>query len=242
MRKSLIHTGRTAALAFAIVVVAGLGTAASAQDHTGHAGMGQHSGHQMGDMPYDLHYIDMTIMHHQQGVDMARLAEEKAANARVKAFAKKTGDDQQKDIEELRGHRQHWYADRPEMDHSQMMAHMEMMPAKDKAMMQDMMRHSQEDMDKLRAAEGAAFDRLFLDTMTHHHQMAVSMSKEAVAKAEHREIKDFARQTITKQNGEIAEMNRLKAAVGGKAPAKSARKPAPKKKPAAAPAGHTHEH
>ena len=242
MRKNLIHTARSAALVFTIVIAAGLGVTASAQDHTGHAGMGQHSGHQMAGMPYDLHYIDMTIMHHQQGVDMARLAEEKAASARVKAFAKKTGDDQQKDIEELRGHRQHWYSDRPEMDHSQMMAHMDMMPAKDKAMMQDMMHHSQEDMDKLRAAEGAAFDRLFLDTMTHHHKMAVDMSRDAVAKAEHKEIKDFARKTITKQQGEIAEMNRLKAAIGGgRAPARAARKPAAKKKPAAH-AGHTPEH
>jgi uncharacterized protein (DUF305 family) len=246
MKKNLFKRGAAGTLAVAAVIALGVVNAA-AQGHTGHTGQtGQqqqtgHTGHgQMGAMPYDLHYIDMTIMHHQQGIEMARLAEQKGQNARVKAFAKKTGDDQQKDMMELRGHRQHWYSDRPEMDHSQMMAHMEMMPAgKDKTMMQDMMKHSQDDMAKLQAAEGAAFDRLFLDTMTHHHQMAIDMSKDAVAKAEHKEIKDFARKTITKQNAEIAEMNRIRAAVGGT----TARRPAPKKKAAtkkpAAHAGHT---
>lgn len=245
MKKNGFKRGAAGALAVAAVIALGVVNAA-AQGHTGHTGQtGQqqtgHTGHgQMANMPFDLHYIDMTIMHHQQGIEMARLAEQKGQNARVKAFAKKTADDQQRDMMELRGHRQHWYSDRPEMDHSQMMSHMEMMPAgKDKTMMQDMMKHSQDDMAKLQAAEGAAFDRLFLDTMTHHHQMAVDMSKDAVAKAEHKEIKDFARKTITKQQGEIAEMNRIKAAVGGT----TARRPAPKKKAAAkkpaAHAGHT---
>lgn len=236
---------RSAAGALALTAFVALGVVASAQDHSGHTGQQQtaHTGHgQMANMPYDLHYIDMTIMHHQQGIEMSRLAEQKGQNARVKAFAKKTGDDQQRDMMELRGHRQHWYSDRPEMDHSQMMSHAEMMPAKDKAMMQDMMQHSQEDMDKLQSAEGAAFDRLFLDTMTHHHQMAIDMSKDAVARAEHKEIKDFARKTITKQQGEVAEMNRIKAAVGSGAPRRAASKPKPKAKPKAAAAPHQHEH
>jgi uncharacterized protein (DUF305 family) len=219
---------------------------AAAQEHTGHTGQtGQqqpgHTGHsQMAEMPYDLYYIDMTIMHHEQGVEMARLAQEKGTDARVKAFAKKTGDDQQRDIMVLRGHRQHWYSDRPQMDHAQMMAHMQSMPGH-----QNMKMDPEADMAKLRAAEGRAFDRLFLDTMTHHHKMAVDMSREATTKAEHAEIKDFARKAVAKQQGEIAEMNRINAALGGRPSAKTAtRKPAAKKKKTAAkPAAHAgHDH
>ncbi len=222
---------------------------AAAQEHMGHAGQaGQqqtgHTGHgQMSDMPYDLHYIDMTIMHHEQGIEMARLAQEKGTDARVKNFAKKTGDDQQRDMLVLRGHRQHWYSDRPRMDHSQMMAHMQDMPGH-----HNMKMDHEADLLKLKTAEGREFDRLFLDTMTMHHKMAVEMSKEATTKAEHVEIKEFARKTVAKQQGEIAEMNRINAALGGRPAAKAAtRKPAPKKKPAAKkPAAHTghtnHEH
>jgi len=197
----------------------------SAQDHSGHAGQAQ-----SGDMPYDLHFIDMMVMHHEQGVEMARLAEEKGQSAAVKAFARKTGGGQQNDIKELQRYRDTWYAGRPQMDHAQMMSHMENMPGH-KGMKMD----TEGDMAKLRAAAGRDFDRLFLDTMSHHHQMAVDMSKGATTKAEHAEIKLFAGKTVTKQQGEIAEMARLKASVGGKV----ARKPAPKKKSAPKKSGHS---
>ena len=237
---------QAAACALTLAAFAPLSVVTAAQGHTGHAAQpGQqqtgHTGHgQTPAMPYDLHYIDMTIMHHEQGVEMARLAQEKGTDARLKAFAKKTADDQQRDIMVLRGHRQHWYSDRPQMDHSQMMAHMQSMPGH-----RNMKMDPEADMSKLRTAEGRAFDRLFLDTMTHHHRMAVDMSKEAVTKAEHAEIREFARRTVAKQQGEIAEMSRIKAALGGgRTAAKTAtRKPVAKKKPAARkPAAHTRHH
>src|SRR5918993_4026993 len=130
---------RRAAFALACAAVVAFGVvSAAAQDHTGH---GQAAG-----MPYDLHFIDMTIMHHDQGVEMARLAQQKGTDARVKAFAKKTADDQQHDIGVLRGHRQHWYSNHPLMDHSQMMAHMESMPGH-----RNMKMDPQADMAKLQA-------------------------------------------------------------------------------------------
>lgn len=245
MKTDVFKRKLAGAIMVAALVAIGVFTAA-AQDHTGHAGQTDqqqagHTGHgQAADMPYDLHYIDMTILHHEQGVEMARLAQQKGADARVKTFAKKTADDQQRDIAVLRGHRQHWYSDRPQMAHAQMMAHMQSMPGH-----HNMQMDHGADLAKLQAAEGRAFDRLFLDTMTHHHKMAVDMSKEATTKAEHAEIKEFARKTVAKQQGEIAEMNRINAALGGARPAAkaAARKPVAKKKPAAKkPAAHAGHH
>jgi uncharacterized protein (DUF305 family) len=192
---------------------------AAAQDHTGHTSHGQATG-----MPYDLHYIDMTVMHHEQGVEMARLAEQKGQSAQVKAFAKKSAADQERDTKELQRYRDTWYPGRPQMDHSQMTAHMQSMPGQ-KGMRMD---HGA-DIEKLRAASGAAFDRLFLDTMIHHHQMALDMSKEAAAKAEHAELKTFARRVLAKQQAEVAEMKRLKAGAGGASARKAAAKPAPRR-------------
>lgn len=224
---------RVNVLMLAAVIAVGVYAAQTqvrAQDHAGHTGQAQ-----KGDMPYDLHFIDMMVMHHQQGIEMSRLAQEKGQSARVKAFAAKTAADQEKDTVELRGHREHWYAGRPEMDHSQMMSGMQGM-AGHGGMQMDM----QGDMEKLRAAEGRAFDRLFLDTMTMHHRMAIDMSKDATKKAEHAELKGFARKTAAKQTGEVVEMNRIKAGLGGggvpkKKTTKRAAKPAGH-------AGHTHEH
>jgi uncharacterized protein (DUF305 family) len=188
------------------------------------------SARQMQDMPYDLHFIDMMIMHHQEGVEMAEMAQTKATKAAIKAFAAKTAADQQKDIEDLQAHRNSWYAGKAPMDASMMAS---MMPGMHGGMKFDM----EDTRRKLRAAQGATFDRLFLDTMIQHHQMAMEMSKDAVAKAEHAEIKDFARRALTKQQNEIAEMTKLKGASPStriKARAKAKSKPKP---PA-----HTHGH
>lgn len=182
---------------------------------------------QMGDMPYDLHFIDMMIMHHQEGIEMAQMAQTKAVNPKVKALADRIVTDQQKDIEELQGHRNHWYAGKPTMDTAMM-----------SSMMQSMhpgMMSMEDTRRKLLAAEGAAFDRLFLETMIHHHQMAVDMSKEARTKAQHVEIKEIARQTAVKQQAEIAEMNRL----NGRVTTKTSKR---KSKAKAKPMTHGHSH
>ncbi len=182
---------------------------------------------QMGDMPYDLHFIDMMITHHQEGIEMAQMAQSKAVNPKVKALADRIVADQQKDIEELQGHRNHWYAGKPPMDAAMM-----------SSMMQNMhpgMMSMEDTRRKLLAAQGAAFDRLFLETMIHHHQMAVDMSKEARTKAQHVEIKEIARQTAVKQQAEIAEMNRL----NGRVTTKTSKG---KSKAKAKPMSHTHSH
>ena len=182
---------------------------------------------QMRDMRYDPHFIDMMIVHHQEAVEMADLAKTKSTNAKVKAFATKTAADQQKDIETLQAHRNHWYAGKPIMD-----------PATVEAMMNNMHPGMNMNMEEtrrsLRAANGAAFDKQFLDTMIHHHVMAVDMAKEAASKAEHAELKDFARNAVTKQTAEITEMNRLKGVptTSSKTRVKSTAKPKPKTTPA----------
>ena len=180
------------ALALALLISVSNQTAVSAQQNQ--------------DMPYDLHFIDMMIMHHQEGIEMAQLAQTKAVKANVKAFATKAAAEQQKDIEELQAHRNHWYAGKPIMDHGMMQSMMQNMHGGMKMDMEDTRR-------KLRASQGSAFDRLFLETMIHHHQMAIEMGKEAIAKAEHPELREFARKAVAKQQAEITEMNKLK---GGK--------------------------
>ncbi len=178
---------------------------------------------QMGTMPYDLHFIDMMIMHHREGTATGRLAERKGSTVALRAFAKKTTDDQEKELLELRKHRDHWYAGAPEMDHSQMMS----MPGM--AGHANMKMDMQGDIAKLQAATGKTFDRLFLDMMIHHHQMAIDMAKEASTKAEHAELREMARLTVIKQQREIGEMNKLKG--GGIAKAKPKPKAKAKSKP-----------
>lgn len=225
-------TGLMRALMPELIIVLAIGifaVQASAQSNQGQMGNMQEG--QM-NMAYDLHYIDMMVMHHQQGMEMSQLAVTKAQNAQVKAFARKSVTGQQRDIDELKKYRDQFYAGQPQMDMSNM-----------QGMGMDMHKEMEATMNRLRAATGTAFDRAFLDSMISHHQMATDMSKEATTQAEHEEIKNFARKTGAMQWGEIADMNKMKTSLGGAGTTKTptrrpqAKKPAPKKKSTG---GHVH--
>ena len=156
----------------------------------------------------ELGYIDLTLMHHDDGIKMAALAEGKAESAAVKSFAAKTREEQEKDKADLQEHRDRLYAGKPKM---------ESMRTKAKRVTAgEMQAEAARDMEKLQAASGTEFDRLFLETMKKHHKMAIDMSKAVIPKADHAEIKSFARMTVSKQTKEIAEMNKIQRALGGK--------------------------
>lgn len=53
---------------------------------------------------------------------------------------------------------------------------------------------------------GDAFDKAFLTEMIMHHEGAVQMAEQALANAQHAEIKTLANAIITAQNKEIADM------------------------------------
>ena len=57
------------------------------------------------------------------------------------------------------------------------------------------------------ATSDKPYDLLFLDSMVAHHQGAITMAQDALAKAEHSELKEFAQNIIMQQDGEITQMN-----------------------------------
>lgn len=82
------------------------------------------------------------------------------------------------------------------------------------------MEGSQADVQKLEAAMGAEFDRLFLDTFIKHHQMGIEMAREETGKGSDAEIKKKAGEIIKVQIRKIGEMQTLKKQVAAKETAK----------------------
>jgi uncharacterized protein (DUF305 family) len=145
--------------------------------------------------PYDLQFLDTMSHHHQGAVDMAKAAVEKAQHPELKAFAQKIIVDQNKEIAQMKDWREKWFAGKPaamNMEMSGMTDSMKMM--------------SGDGMKRLEAATGNDFDLMFVEMMTPHHDGAVVMSKEALQKAEHPEIKLLANQIIKAQEAEIKKM------------------------------------
>ncbi|MGI8469962.1 MAG: DUF305 domain-containing protein, partial [Pyrinomonadaceae bacterium] len=151
--------------------------------------------------PFDLQFVDTMSMHHKSAVDMAKIAVQKASRPELKAFAQKIIDDQTREIAQMKDWREKWFAGKPAAMNMEMSGMMDSM----KMMMEGGMK-------KMEAAKGKDFDLHFLDMMTPHHAGAVTMSKEALTKAEHPEIKTLANQIIKSQEAEIAQMNAWKTA------------------------------
>ena len=60
--------------------------------------------------------------------------------------------------------------------------------------------------EELEGLKGSEFDKMFLASMIEHHQQAIDMSQYAEANAGHQELKDLAKQIISAQKAEIAQM------------------------------------
>lgn len=147
---------------------------------------------------YDLQFIDTMTKHHQTAVMMSEMAVQKAADAKVKAFARRVVSDQKKDIERLGTWRGQWYPNAAD-------AHNMQLPG---ALAMNM------DMSHMQTTTGHDFDTMFVDMMIPHHKGALEMSRDALQKAQRQELKDFAQETIDKQEKEIAELEAWKKSMG----------------------------
>ncbi len=151
--------------------------------------------------PYELRFFDTMAMHHKSAVEMAKMAETQAMHPELKQLAAKMHKDQDKEIAEMRAHREQHYAGKPEaMDHS--MPGMTSMPPMD--------------MSKLKAAQGADFDREFIAMMIPHHQAAVMMSEDAMSKSTMPMVKQMADKMAAAQKQEIEQLKSWQASWFGK--------------------------
>lgn len=176
-------------LASVLMVIVGCATPTKTTTQTTPATPGM----SMAEAPYDLQFIDNMTMHHQDAVDMAKLAQARAKNPELKSFAAQIIEAQQKEIAQMRQWRDRWYPGR---------AHSQEMPG---------MTDSMKAMKELQTT--SEFDHKFVDAMIPHHQDAIKMSKEALAKADHPEIKQLAQQIIEAQQREVTRMDRWKVAM-----------------------------
>jgi hypothetical protein len=65
-------------------------------------------------------------------------------------------------------------------------------------------------MEKLDASNGNAFDAMFINMMTRHHEGAITMARDALKKAQHKEIKELLQNIIDAQKKKIDQMTTWK--------------------------------
>ncbi|MDH6254980.1 DUF305 domain-containing protein [Aurantimicrobium minutum] len=139
----------------------------------------------------DIMFAQMMIPHHQQAVDMSTLAETRTTNPEVLALAKQIKDAQAPEIKQMTA----WIessGSSTDMGHDMGMG----------GMLTD------EQMTALENAQGAAFDKLYLEGMIGHHEGALQMAT-MIENSSNSEAKELAANIIKSQSAEIEKMKQM---------------------------------
>jgi uncharacterized protein (DUF305 family) len=198
MRKYLLGIGAAAIVALA----AGCGSSdTSGMDHgQAQTSTSAESAGQAVHNDQDVAFAQGMIPHHQQAIDMATMAGDKATNAQVKDLASRIAGAQDPEIQQLTGMLDQWGASMPTTSG---------MPGMDHGDMSGEGMMTEEEMRQLDSATGADFDRLWVQMMIKHHQGAVAMAKTEVEQGENADAKALAKKIVGAQEAEITEMQGL---------------------------------
>ncbi|MEU4742069.1 DUF305 domain-containing protein [Actinosynnema sp. NPDC023658] len=146
----------------------------------------------------DISFAQEMIPHHAGAIDMAKLAQGRTTNTTVLDLAGRIEKAQDPEIKTMTEWLKAWGAEPlPSTVHE---GHMSSMPG--------MM--SAEEMDKLKAAKDADFDRLFLEGMVKHHQGAIDMATTELQQGGNTDAKELAQKISDDQQAEITEMQGLR--------------------------------
>jgi uncharacterized protein (DUF305 family) len=139
----------------------------------------------------DIMFAQMMIPHHQQAVDMGTLAETRALSPEVKKLAAEIKAEQAPEIVQMEA----WLEDAKashDMGHEMGMGGM----------------LSDTEMEALKNANGAEFDRLYLEGMIEHHKGAIHMAQ-MVVDSNIAEVAKLGNAIIESQTKQIAYMESL---------------------------------
>ncbi|MFE9763970.1 DUF305 domain-containing protein [Streptomyces sp. NPDC005808] len=147
----------------------------------------------------DVSFATEMIQHHRQAIEMAELADTRAASQQVKDLATKIKGAQDPEIKTMSGWLTSWGEAVPQdmsgMEHGT------------SSTMPGMM--SSDDMNQLEKASGAEFDTMFLTMMAQHHEGAIEMAKTEQAGGTYAPAKELAEAVVTAQTAEIEQMKQM---------------------------------
>ncbi|MFE9876204.1 DUF305 domain-containing protein [Streptomyces sp. NPDC005784] len=150
----------------------------------------------------DVTFAQMMIPHHRQAVEMAELADGRAADAEIKDLAGRIEKAQDPEINTMTGWLKSW--NKPTNGGS--MAGTDGMGGMDMGgdgMMSD------KDMTRLKALKGRAFDTMFARMMIDHHNGAITMAKTERSGGKNTETKKLADDIVTGQSAEVSRLRSI---------------------------------
>ena len=179
-------------LAIGAILLAMVGLAAGCGESPNHNGQ-------------DALFAKDMVPHHQQAVTMSDLALTQTTNRQVQDLAERIKTAQVSEISIMNGWLDAWGESTDHAGHAMAGKGMKGMV-------------SAADLRTLESANGAEFDRLYLQRMTSHHKGGLEMTKIELDEGKYQPAKELAREITTNQEKEVAEMAKLLSAPAASAP------------------------
>ncbi|MGW1029734.1 DUF305 domain-containing protein [Streptomyces sp. NPDC002577] len=145
----------------------------------------------------DVSFAQMMIPHHQQALEMAKLADGRASDSEIKKLAAQIKKAQDPEIKTMRG----WLKSWGKPTETESMAGMD--HSGGSGMMSD------EDMTELEAAKGTEFDKMFAWMMIDHHNGAISMAKGEQKTGKNADAKKMADAIVEGQSAEVKQFQSI---------------------------------
>ncbi len=139
---------------------------------------------------FEVTFMQEMLAHHQSALDMAKLIPTNTKRAELLKLGQEITTAQTKEIGDMTGWLASWHNAKPLSDTMSVPGMMAMMG----------------DMDKLKTAKEADFDRQFLQMMTAHHQQALNMAKLVPGKTQRPELLKLSQDILRTQQAEIDQM------------------------------------
>ncbi|MFN6963438.1 MAG: DUF305 domain-containing protein [Pyrinomonadaceae bacterium] len=156
----------------------------------------------------DVEFMRGMIMHHAQAVEMTALIDARTENKELRLLGSRISQSQADEMNFMK----RWLAARGEPLSASRVAMPGSGPGSDEHPMTMPGMLTKQQMDELRAAKGAEFDKLFLKGMIQHHTGALAMVKELFETAgagQDAEIFNFATDVDNGQRAEIKIMQTM---------------------------------
>jgi uncharacterized protein (DUF305 family) len=145
----------------------------------------------------DVRFAEAMIPHHRQALEMTSLVNDRTTTPAIRAIAGAITAAQTPEIKAMTG----WLTALGRQAPAEHAHEHEQAAGYGMATTQEL--------NALRAARGTAFDRLFLQLMTRHHQGAVKMAGEELANGRDQRMRMLAKDVYSGQSIEIARMREL---------------------------------
>lgn len=199
LRRGLIAAIVPVAAAITLAACSNAGTGGMpGMDHGSMSSPAASADHSTAHSIVDVEFAQMMIAHHQQALDMARLAETRATDSEIKSLAAHIKNAQRPEITAMTGWLAAWGQPTAQPGGHNMPG-MGAMPG----MMSD------EEMAQLSQATGTDFDRQFARMMIAHHNGAIQMANDIAGKTTNATVKAFAQQVVTAQTAEVDQLQKI---------------------------------